>query len=122
MRTYCYRIDEGNSIDVQFPAGKAPETIELSDGTVARRDYQSEMSGGAAFVKGSRNPVKRGWPMEPCYASGVHPSQAQGLRDHFKKHNLSVDVTPSGDPIYESAGQRRKALKCRGMHDNSSYD
>lgn len=67
-------------------------------------------------------PRKKIWPMKPCYASGVHASQAQELRDHLAKRGCPTEVTPSGDPIYTSAAHRKKALKIRGMHDKASFN
>lgn len=62
----------------------------------------------------------RTYPLE-CEASGVQPHQAGELRQEFRKHGLSVAVSKEGNPIYEDAGQRRKALACRGFHDRNSY-
>lgn len=123
MPTYCYSTEDGEVFNWEFPAGTAPPMVLLKDGRTATRDYQAEAVGG--IVKGTDNPViprRKIWPMEPCVASGVHANQAQELRDHYKKHGLSIEVPPSGDPIYESAGQRKKGLKCRGMHDRASFN
>ena len=101
--------------------GEAPEVLHYGDGTDAIRDYQAESVIG--FVSGTDNPVvpkRKNWPME-CVASGVHASQAQDLRDHFRKHNLTVEVKPNGNPVYEDSAQRKKALKCRGFFDKASY-
>ena len=59
-------------------------------------------------------------PLE-CFASGVHASQAQDLRDFFHNHGESVEVTNNGDPVYTSANQRKRCLKLRGFVDKSSY-
>ena len=122
MTTYCYSTEEGEIVERQFPAGKAPRIIRLDGGKLATRDYRAEGAGG--FVKGTKNPVKpsRGaWPMKPCYASGVHTSQAGELRKHLKDRGCSTEVTPDGDPVYTSAAHRKKALKIRGMHDRNSF-
>lgn len=100
--------------------GKAPQKVKLSNGKVAHRDLAAELSSVTVAIP-IRHQSAKGWPMEPCVASGVHPSQAQELRDHFKKHNVNVDVNDEGDPIYESPGQKKKALACRGLHDNNSF-
>jgi hypothetical protein len=120
MPTYCYRTEDGEIIDMAFSRGEAPSEVELSDGRKAVRDLRAELTGSVISVRGGGQ-SSRTWPMEPCIASGVHPDQAPELRAHFKKHGVSVDVPPHGDPIYESAGQRKKALKCRGMHDRNSF-
>lgn len=126
MRTYCYRTDDNEIIEMQEEPGFAAGTIELPDGRVARRDYQTELFGSAAFVKETSNPAKlpaarQGYPMM-CYASGVHASQAGELREHFKRNGLNVEVTGGGNPIYTSAAQRKKALKLRGLFDKSSFN
>ena len=128
MITYCYYYTdpisgEGGVLERDFPMGQAPKILRFEDGSFATRDYQAEHVGG--FVKGTVNPIRSGsrgaWPMKPCYASGVHSDQAPELRQHFKRHGLNIEVTKGGDPIYESAAQRKKALKCRGMHDRNSF-
>ena len=75
-------------------------------------------------VKEGHAPIERrvaGWPALECYASGVAPQQAQELRDFFKKHNESVDVTNKGNPVYTSAGQRKRLLKLRNLCDKSAF-
>lgn len=79
----------------------------------AKRSYQSESKGGKST---------KGWPLT-CYASGVHPEQAQALRDEFKR-TMGADapeVTKGGDPVYRDAGHRRRALKARGMFDRAAF-
>ena len=124
MPIYCYTTNEGETIERQFSFQKTvPEQIRVM-GKTARRDRQAE-GAPRCFVKGSRTPVKQGlgkWPMEPCVASGVNASQAQELRDYLANRGCPTEVSKDGDPIYISAAHRRKALKLRGMHDNSSYD
>lgn len=93
-----------------------PESIELPDGRTATRDI------GADHQSGVRRSCGGSWPMKPCVGSGVHPDQAQELRDHFKRSGVNCEVNSSGDPIYTDRHQRRRALKCRAMHDRSSYD
>jgi hypothetical protein len=61
------------------------------------------------------------WPRPPCVVSGVHASQAQELRDFFKKHGEHVEVTNEGDPIYTSRRQRQRCLKMRGMVDKNYF-
>ena len=116
---YCYKTGGGLVVERVFQAGQAPDEITLPNGRVATRDRQSEARGMTLGVRST--PAKPGgWPMKPCVASGVHASQAPELREHFKKHGLSVEVTNDGDPIYESPGQRKQALRCRGMCDRNS--
>lgn len=112
MPTYCYTTDDGTTVERVFKRENVRKRIQLPDGRWAYRDYAAEHVGV---------PPTKGWPMEPCWASGVHASQAQELRDHYKKHGLNVRVTDGGDPIYESSAQRKKALECRGMVDRSSF-
>lgn len=92
--------------------GEAPESIVLEDGTKATRDFSAEWQPRRAGG---------GWPMEPCFASGVNACQAQELRDFLGKRGCETEVTPDGDPIYRDANHRKRALKLRGIRDNSSY-
>ena len=112
MPTYCYE-DRFGKVHERFFAieERAPVTIMLEDGRHARRCYQAESAGV---------PPKRGWPME-CIASGVHPEQAGELRREFARCGVLTEVTNDGNPVYRSASHRRRALKCRGFVDRSSY-
>ena len=94
-----------------FPMGEAPPHIRV-DGLEAKRDYQAERVGV---------PATKGWPHEPCVASGVHPKQAQELRDGLRGAGVPTEVTKGGDPIYTSAVHRKKALSARGMYDRNSF-
>jgi hypothetical protein len=71
-------------------------------------------------VFGAAVPATAGWPLT-CVASGVHPDQAQALRDHLAKHGVPKEVTKGGDPIYTYAAHRRRALKARGFVDRASF-
>lgn len=121
MPIYCYKKPNGEIIEEVFLAGEAPGEIVLDYGYIAYRDYQAEVMGQTAIVKGTSNRVKRTWPMKPCIASGVHPDQAQELRDHLSERGCPTEVTGGGNPVYTSAAHRRKALKIRGFHDKAAY-
>ncbi len=109
MPIYCYS-NNGEVVEQFFHCGEAPEEVKL-DGHVFRRDYSAERV---------NMPAKKGWPIT-CCASGVHPSQAQELRDYFTKHGVPTEVTEHGDPVYRDMNHQRKALKCRGMKNKSEY-
>ena len=109
MPTYCYRHSSKGIIERFFPMGEAPQAIHL-DGLTANRDYQAERVSV---------PATKGWPMEPCCASGVHPKQAQELRDGLREAGVPTEVRESGDPVYTSAAHQKKALKVRGFRLNS---
>jgi len=112
MPTYCFRTEDGEIVERQFRMGESPRRIRLDDGRTATRDIQAEhlprRAGG-------------GWPIV-CYASGVHPDQAQELRDYLSQRGVPTDVTPGGDPVYRDPHHRRRALRARGMHDRAGYD
>lgn len=121
MPIYCFTtIYSGETIERLFPAGKAPPVV-MDNGIHHVRDYQAEVAGQTAIVKGSSDKPKRTWPMRPCIASGVHADDAQELRDHLKKHGCPTEVTTDGNPIYTSAVHQGKALKCRGLHNKASF-
>ena len=121
MPYYCYVLENGETVERHFPMGGAPTKIKVC-GEIARRNRAAEGVRGNVCHHIAPCRKNRGWPMEPCFASGVHASQAQELRDFYKKHGMNVEVNNDGDPIYESAVQRKKALQLRGMHDRASYD
>ncbi len=113
MPLYCFTNEDGGTIEEFFPMGEAPESIQKYK-VEFRRDLAAEWRHGP----GCRG---RGeWPIT-CYASGVHASQAQELRDHFRDHGCSTEVTGDGDPIYRDHQHRKRALKCRDLHDNASF-
>lgn len=56
------------------------------------------------------------WP-QTSFFGGVHPSQANELREHLRKHGVNAEVLPSGDVKFTSRGQRRAYLRARGMVD-----
>jgi hypothetical protein len=89
-----------------------PKSVITDGHKKAARDFQAEnlpkRAGGS------------GWPMAPCFASGVNPEQAQELRDHFKRHGCPTEVTNDGDPVYRSPGHQKRALACRNMHNKAA--
>jgi hypothetical protein len=110
MGIYCYR--NGDSvIERYFPThGNKPKTIR-HNGRNYHRSFADE---------GKSIPQTMGWPLE-CVASGVHPSQANELREFYKKAGVPTDVTSDGNPVYRDATHRKKALKARGFSDRSAY-
>jgi hypothetical protein len=111
MPTYCYEDSDGVILERVFSMGEAPFKLR-ENGQEFTRSYRAERKGV---------PSDSAWPMEPCFGSGVNAEDAQKLRDHFKKHNVPTQVTNDGDPIYESAAHRKRALKCRNLFDKGSY-
>ena len=124
MPTYCFEKPSGEIIEIVFPFGNAPTRVrDGEDGVIAVRCLRKEIAGQVVSVKGTDTPVRgrKGWPMKPCYASGVHANQANELREHLRKSGVPTDVTKNGDPIYTSAAHRKKALKVRGMNDRNAF-
>lgn len=109
MPIYCFSNGD-KVIEREFHMDEVPDTVKVGK-RVYERDLRAEMPNTQS---------SSGWPME-CVASGVNAEQAPELREHFKKNGLNIDVTNDGDPIYKSATERRKAFKCRGLFDKSSY-
>lgn len=110
MPIYCYESNDGDVVERYCKAGCAPKRIEVG-GVKYRRSFAAERVGV---------PAQKGWPIE-CVASGVNAGQAGELRDHFKKAGVPTEVSADGNPIYRDARHRRKALKCRGLFDKSSF-
>lgn len=113
MPRYTFVTDDGEQFEHVCGYKELPETITLSDGRIAKRDF-------AADCRTVSTASSAGWPIT-CYASGVHASQAQELRDYYKSHGCPTEVTNNGDPIYTSSSHQKKALKCRGLVNKSSY-
>ncbi len=119
MPIYCYSTEEGDSFEVNFKMGDAPEKIHMSRGGFAWRDRNAEHVGQIAIVKGTSNPVKRPWPQR-CCASGVHVDDGPELAKHLRDRGCPTEVV-GGDPVYTSAAHKRKALKIRGFVDKNSF-
>ena len=109
MPTYCYENRDGDVIERVYPVSRAPKGVKVGSDWYRR------------IVEPINVPSSAGWPMT-CYASGVHASDAQSLRDHFTKAGVPTEVTKEGDPVYKNAIHRKKALKCRGYVDKSSFN
>ena len=114
MPTYCYRSRDKRKtlITRVFSVSDCPESFK-EKGRIFDRSRPDEWSGISV-------PSVPGWPIE-CVASGVAPSQAQELRDFYRKNGCPTEVTDDGNPVYRSAAHRRKALKLRGFKDRASY-
>lgn len=112
MPMYCYR--DGDDVICRHFAAHRPKPKRIRhNGRTYVRSPEDEWSSVSV-------PASAGWPME-CLASGVHSSQAQELRDYYRKHGVPTEVTADGNPIYRNAAHRRKALKVRGFRDNASF-
>lgn len=107
MPLYCFTTDDHETVEEYFPMGKAPQEIRLSSGKLAFRDYAAEHS--------TKHRPGAGWPMKPCVSTGVNAAQAHELRDFYKKHGETIEVSSSGDPIYTSQRQMDRDLKRRGF-------
>ena len=114
MPAYCYSTPDGEIIERVFGYGEAPDEILLGGGITAKRDFRAEHN--------PRRAAANAWPIEPCYASGVHPEQADELRKYLSDRGCPTEVNRDGDPIYRDRHHRRRALALRGMHDRASYD
>ena len=113
MPIYCYKREDNGEIEERNQAvGEATAEITCDDGTKASRDYSAEW--------GSRKATLVTWP-RTCWVSGVHPSQANELREHLRKSGVPTEVTKDGDPVYTSREHRRRALKARGMVDRGGW-
>ena len=108
MPIYCYTNNDGDGLEEVFRMGDAPQSIER-DGKIWTRNYTAEHS--------TKHRPGAGWPMKPCVSTGVNAVQAQDLRDFYRKHGETIEVSSSGDPIYTSQRQMNRDLKLRGFRD-----
>lgn len=112
MPVYCYQDKQGFIHDMFFNMGEAPKEVDLGARGVAKRCFGAE---------GKTTPSTTNWPME-CVASGVNAAQRGELEKHFREVGVPTKVSADGNPIYESASHRRKALSARGFVDKSSFN
>ena len=112
---YAYKTPRGEVVWRSWTLeelGEAGPPVEIEvGGEKAKRSYQAERSGVQS---------PRGWPLV-CVASGVNASQAQELREEFKRVGVPTEVTADGDPVYTSPEHRRRALRARGFFDRGAY-
>lgn len=112
MPRYTFVTDDGEQIEHVCDHKDLTDTIALEDGRVAYRDF-------AADMRTISRPSPAGWPMKPCVSTGVNAAQAQDLRDFYKKHGETIEVSKSGDPVYTSQKQMNRDLKLRGFVDRN---
>lgn len=110
MPIYCYENKDGDVIERVYPVGKAEKGFK----------FKGEWYTRCIGAEIPSVPATKGWPIE-CIGSGVQPEQASELRELFKKSGVPTEVSRDGNPIYRDASHRKKALKCRGFFDRSSY-
>lgn len=93
--------------------------IILDDGREARRDYaaEDERDGRERVERESRtgNP----WRNFSSVGLACHPSQAKQFTEDARAAGLTgVHYDEKGRARFSSRGQRKKALKIAGLHDN----
>lgn len=96
--------------------------IRLPDGRDARA-VPVEQVRRERGISGSRRVRTRAkWPMTSD-AAGVHPSQVNELRDHWRRHGITgVDVTRDGSVVWNDAAARKRDCESRGLYDrNGGY-
>lgn len=115
MAVFCYTTRCGVTVEENYPCGKAPNSIKLSDGKVATRDY-------AAEIAGNRNRPSGCWPMWSD-ALGVHPDQIPEAVEFAAKRGVSVEFHPeTGCVKLDSARHRRAYAEINGVFDrNGGY-
>lgn len=107
MPTYCYRTDDGRTIERRYPIGKAPDSI-LRGGQVAWRDFQAE--------HGKRRAVASPWPLH-SYACAVRPEEIPGAQANLASKGVQADFDSNGLMIFESRSHRRKVCQALGLVD-----
>ena len=108
MPCYTYVTDDGEHIERVCSVREYQAEIVLEDGRVAKRNYKVDFST-------LNRPSPAAWPMKPCISTGVNANQAQELRDFYKKNNLPIEVTKSGD-ISTSRNLRYNCLIVTNPH------
>ncbi len=111
MPVYCYQTEAGEIIEEVHVMGSAPKTITTADGQTAKRCFAAE---------NSTVPPTTGWPME-CVGSGVNSADRGKLETLLKDRGVPTKVSADGNPIYNNANHRKKALKARGFFDKNAY-
>lgn len=113
MPTYCYTSESGETRDIRFPWGTAPEHVQMDDGFEGRRDRAAEGS-GVKFHPGN-------WPME-SEALAVHPDQVKEASMAADAAGVPTEFKKNGRVVFRSAHHRKKYCEAFGYFDrNAGY-
>jgi hypothetical protein len=113
---YCYTTEGGMTLDLPFPMGKAPASIELETGEIARRDIAAEHGSVKTPRRLSVNP----WPMWSD-ALGVHTGQVKAAEKYYAGKGIPTDFCSKTGRARITSRQHRNAVMREGhYHDRDA--
>jgi len=120
MPTYCYKKEDGSSIELVMTCEEKTKkefthdgktSIFLDDGEIGYRDIETELKGTRTFPGN--------WPL---LSEAFGCAEGQEHEAHQKSLEMGVPVKYiNGKAEFTSAAHRRAALKAFGFHDRSAY-
>jgi hypothetical protein len=116
MATYCYSTDDGETVERQFPLGKAPRTVSVERGkgqwVLAHRDFRAE--------HGQRSSLGDLYPTISV-SMGVHPNEIEQTKRQLAAAGIPTEFDARGNAKIESYSHRKKLMKHVGMVDKDTY-
>ena len=112
MAWFCFTTEDRTlTVEMEFPVGKAPASVELHDGVLAFRDLGAE---NIAIHTSSGNAWRGGLHSD---SMGVNPKQIPAMMERDKKHGVPTEYDGQGRPILRSRKHRKEYAKSRGFFD-----
>jgi len=110
MPIYCYtNEEEGDTIEVLFTAGTAPQRI-CRNGHQYLRDLQAEHR--------PQRSIAGNWPMESC-AMGVNPNQRREAEKDSVDRGVPTQFTRGGAAVFTSPKHRKQYCESLGYFDRN---
>lgn len=118
---YDFVNENGESIEREYPIGKAPGFIVV-DGCRYERDILGAVMSCNTAVKNwngvGRNPCST-WPRSST-AMGIAAEDVPSAMAHDRKHGVPTEYTREGDPILTSKGHEKRYMDLHGFAHRGS--
>jgi hypothetical protein len=112
MPVYCYTTEDGTTVEQFHHVGKAPDTVKLDDGRVARRDMHAEWCG--------RNSLGDLCP-ETSTAMGCPPYYQEKMKAFLRTKGVEAKYDKEGRAILRDKAHRKAMMRALGLVDRSRY-
>ena len=104
----CGKVDE-----IQRPMSASGKRLKCACGKLMRRNFGAEAPG--------RRAASDTYP-HASYALGGHPDDRAKMTQDAINKNVPTEINRDGDPVFTSAGHRKKYCEAFGFYDrNAGY-
>lgn len=112
---YCYTTDDGDSFEIDFSMGDAPQTVSVGNGVKAHRDHNAEWIQDRAT-----RTTHAKWPMRSM-TCGVSPRQTKEAAAHDRSLGVPTDYDKkTGDVIWRDNQHRNQWIEAHGGIDRDA--